>query len=522
MEASSSTEAREGEVRQVIEKSLLQALEATGRVPNSLDFAQQQQVDHAVVVSVLKKLASHEVIEAVVVEVNSTELTKEGQEVVQEGSPEARLFAAIDAEAGTPKADTEKLPFGKAGFSEAMKNKWITFDKASGKLMRQTSTIDDVVQQKLSGFKNGEALSDKDKLIFSKRKLLRDVKAKVFDLTKGEHFSVTGIKKKALDLTAEMIASGAWETETFKEYNFNALGTQPTSGHLHPLLKVRSAFREIFLEMGFEEMPTNSFVESSFWNFDTLFQPQQHPARDAHDTFFLSQPASMLTWPEDYLQRVHEMHEKGGLGSIGWRYDWKLDEAKKNILRTHTTSVSSRMLYKLGQQKSFTPKKYFSIDRVFRNETLDATHLAEFHQIEGLVADYDLTLADLIGVITQFFQKWGLTQLRFKPAYNPYTEPSMEIFAFHPGLKKWIEIGNSGMFRPEMLLPMGLDPKIKVLAWGLSLERPTMIRYGVKNFRDLVGHKCSLDFMRTNPVCDLQLDDKYDASAFVRPNEQQQ
>jgi phenylalanyl-tRNA synthetase alpha chain len=179
------------------------------------------------------------------------------------------------------------------------------------------------------------------------------------------------------------------------------------------------------------------------------------------------------------------------------------------------------MLYKLGQQKSFTPKKYFSIDRVFRNETLDATHLAEFHQIEGLVADYDLTLADLIGVITQFFQKWGLTQLRFKPAYNPYTEPSMEIFAFHPGLKKWIEIGNSGMFRPEMLLPMGLDPNIKVLAWGLSLERPTMIRYGVKNIRDLVGHKCSLDFMRTNPICDLQLDDKYDASAFVRPNEQQ-
>jgi phenylalanyl-tRNA synthetase alpha chain len=280
---------------------------------------------------------------------------------------------------------------------------------------------------------------------------------------------------------------------------------------------VRSAFREIFLEMGFEEMPTNSFVESSFWNFDTLFQPQQHPARDAHDTFFLSDPASMLAWPKDYLQRVHDMHENGGLGSIGWRYGWKLDEAKKNILRTHTTSVSSRMLYKLGQQKSFTPKKYFSIDRVFRNETLDATHLAEFHQIEGLVADYDLTLADLIGVITQFFQKWGLTQLRFKPAYNPYTEPSMEIFAFHPGLKKWIEIGNSGMFRPEMLLPMGLDPNIKVLAWGLSLERPTMIRYGVKNIRDLVGHKCSLDFMRTNPICDIQLDDKYDAAAFVGP-----
>lgn len=115
--------------------------------------------------------------------------------------------------------------------------------------------------------------------------------------------------------------------------------------------------------------------------------------------------------------------------------------------------------------------KYFSIDRVFRNETLDATHLAEFHQIEGVVADYNLTLGDLIGILYEFFKKLGITQLKFKPAYNPYTEPSMEIFCYHEGLKKWIEIGNSGMFRPEMLLPMGLPEDVNVIAWGLSLER---------------------------------------------------
>merc|ERR1712013_549030 len=144
-----------------------------------------------------------------------------------------------------------------------------------------------------------------------------------------------------------------------------------------------------------------------------------------------------------------------------------------------------------------------SIDRVFRNETLDATHLAEFHQIEGVIADRGLTLGDLIGVLHQFFHKLGIEQLRFKPAYNPYTEPSMEIFAFHPGLNKWVEIGNSGMFRPEMLLPMGLPEDVNVIAWGLSLERPTMIKYGVDNIRDLVGHKVNLGMVQTNPLCRL-------------------
>ncbi|XP_023217393.1 phenylalanine--tRNA ligase alpha subunit-like [Centruroides sculpturatus] len=161
------------------------------------------------------------------------------------------------------------------------------------------------------------------------------------------------------------------------------------------------------------------------------------------------------------------------------------------------------MLYKLAQQEKFTPTKYFSIDRVYRNETLDATHLAEFHQIEGVVADYNLTLGDLIGTLHQFFSKLGIEKLRFKPAYNPYTEPSMEVFSYHEGLKKWVEIGNSGIFRPEMLLPMGLPKQVTVIAWGLSLERPTMIKYGIDNIRDLVGHKVNLQMVYNNPICRL-------------------
>lgn len=255
-------------------------------------------------------------------------------------------------------------------------------------------------------------------------------------------------------------------------------------------------------------METNRWVESSFWNFDTLFQPQQHPARDAHDTFFVSEPARAQDIPPDYLERVKTMHEKGGAGSVGWRYDWSEEEARKNILRTHTTAVSARTLYAMGQeyQKTgiFTPKKYFSIDRVFRNETLDATHLAEFHQVEGFVADRNIGLAQLIGIIREFFRRMGMTNLRFKPAYNPYTEPSMEIFGFHPMLNKWVEIGNSGVFRPEMLHPMGLPDNVSVCAWGISLERPTMIQYGIPNIRDLFGPKQDVALLRTNPVAWLK------------------
>ena len=177
-------------------------------------------------------------------------------------------------------------------------------------------------------------------------------------------------------------------------YNYNALGLDVGGGYLHPLLQVRNEFRKILLEMGFNEMPTNQFVESSFWNFDALFQPQSHPARDAQDTFFIKDPAETVSVPEDYLEIVKNEHENGGFGSFGYSfplffsygssygYKWQRAEAMKNILRTHTTSVTTRTLYNAAHDpEGFKPIKCFSIDRVFRNETMDATHLAEFHQV---------------------------------------------------------------------------------------------------------------------------------------------
>jgi len=321
-------------------------------------------------------------------------------------------------------------------------------------------------------------------------------------LRRGASFALQRVKA-ATELTSEMLRDGSWRSTHFKEYNFAAgAGAPPAGGHLHPLLKVRQAFRGIFLNMGFSEMATNNFVESSFWNFDTLIQPQQHPARDAHDTFFMASPPAMLRCEEEYVARVAAMHERT------YAYAWKRREADKNILRTHTTAVSARLLRALAQRcdagAPWQPVKAFSIDRVFRNEAVDRTHLAEFHQVEGLIADRGLTLGHLLGVLGQFFKRLGMEQLRFKPAYNPYTEPSMEIFAFHPMLNKWVEVGNSGMFRPEMLRPMGLPglpEDVNVIAWGLSLERPTMILYGVDNIRDLFGTKVNLSMIRANPIC---------------------
>lgn len=317
-------------------------------------------------------------------------------------------------------------------------------DKSGPKplIRRKVDRIEDTVQEHLVAISKNlaEDLNDSVRNDYKKRKLLQEVVTKSFVISKGSEFSTT-LTKLETDLTVDMLSGGLWEGLKFKAYNFDSLGAPPDCGQLHPLMKVRSEFRQIFLEMGFSEMPTNNYVESSFWNFDALFQPQQHPARDAHDTFFVSHPAISDKFPTEYLERVKTIHSSGGYGSQGYGYDWKIEEAQKNLLRTHTTAVSARMLYKLANQPGgFQAAKYFSIDKVFRNETLDATHLAEFHQVEGVIADVNLTLGELIGTFTEFFKKLGITQLEFKPAYNPYTEPSMEIFCFHPGLNRWIEV----------------------------------------------------------------------------------
>ena len=440
--------------------------------------------------------------------------TAEGAAVLAAGaSPEFQALAAVP-EGGSVLLKELKQALGAqgdVGVKQALTQKLLAMEKGEGgpQVRRGPAGGAGAADATLAALQQVEAgglLDDKVAAGLKKRKLIVQETTRSHKLTKGPKFALQ-LKKAATDLTHDMLREKSWRDTEFKKYNFQAVAPPPAGGHLHPLLKVRTQFRKIFVQLGFEEMPTERYVESSFWNFDALFQPQQHPARDAHDTFFLTNPAQCASCPDEYLERVKEVHQSGGYGSIGYRYNWKRSESEKNLLRTHTTAVSSRMLEKVAQETQasgrWEPRRYFSIDRVFRNETVDKTHLAEFHQVEGLVADKDLSLGDLIGTIQQFFEKIGMSDVRFKPAYNPYTEPSMEIFAYHKGLGKWVEVGNSGVFRPEMLRPMGLPEDVNVIAWGLSLERPTMILYGVDNIRDLFGHKVDLSMIRSNPICRL-------------------
>merc|ERR1719373_696147 len=209
---------------------------------------------------------------------------------------------------------------------KALSKGWIVMDKSSGKpvVKRKAASITDTVGDHMKAIRSGREgdVAAKDKAEYKKRKLLQEVTVKAYTVSRGTGFTTT-IEKAETELTPDMISSGAWKTAKFKPYNFEALGIKPEAGHLHPLLKVRAEYRQIFLEMGFSEMPTNNYVESSFWNFDALFQPQQHPARDAHDTFFISDPSTSKHFPKTYLDKVSQVHSSGGYGSQGYGYDWK-------------------------------------------------------------------------------------------------------------------------------------------------------------------------------------------------------
>ncbi|CCF32679.1 tRNA synthetase class II core domain-containing protein [Colletotrichum higginsianum] len=497
---------------------ILLALSKKDPILSAEHFPEFQFVD---IKAALDRLASRSMVIYESIDREEAVLEAEGKQIAEHGSHEARVFEAVrkalegltvqELEAAVGDKNVTKVGQGKA-----FKEKWIK-KGSDGKLVASADSIQDVTQTQLQKIRETGTHEPKIITELKKRKLIKTQKVITFKIQKGPEFALE-IKKEETDLTADMITSGSWKTANFKPYNFKALGADQNAGALHPLNKVRHEFRQIFFEMGFEEMPTSKFVESGFWNFDALFVPQQHPARDLQDTFYISDPkvadkpgpesADDKKDYETYWENVKQVHQDGKFGSIGYRYPWAADEAQRLVLRTHTTAISTAILHQLASKKGPDgrppPARYFSIDRVFRNESVDATHLAEFHQVEGVIADYGLTLGGLMEFMEIFFNKMGITDIKFKPAYNPYTEPSMEIFSFHKGLNKLVEIGNSGMFRPEMLEAMGLPKDMRVYGWGLSLERPTMIKYGISNIRELLGHKVDLNFIERNPAVRLE------------------
>ncbi|MBD3160559.1 MAG: phenylalanine--tRNA ligase subunit alpha, partial [Candidatus Eisenbacteria bacterium] len=300
--------------------------------------------------------------------------------------------------------------------------------------------------------------------------------------------------EEVTQLTPELIASGRWREVRLRSYDVG-LATDPVHpGKRHPLQRILDETRRVYLEMGFQEI-VSPLAESAFWDFDALFQPQDHPAREMQDTFYLEAPGEVpLPEDSDLVDRVRRVHEDGGeTGSIGWQYRWEEARARKTVLRTHTTATTVRAL----AADPTTPRRVFCVGRVFRRETIDYKHLPIFYQVDGIVIDPDASFANLLGTLGAFYRRMGFPQFQFRPAFFPYTEPSVEVYIWFEKRRDWVEMGGAGIFRPEVTEPLGCT--VPVLAWGLGLERLAMMRYDLKDIRDL--YFPDTEWLKGVPLC---------------------
>ena len=335
------------------------------------------------------------------------------------------------------------------------------------KLSRKHLLEDDIDKKGFSLLKGRQLLSTKE-----------DVSRKFTLSEAGSNFDIDNISEDLIgEITPEMIKSGSWKDSKFQKYSHETNVEPSNISTIHPLTRFTEEIRSIFLQMGFTEID-GDYVESAFWNMDVLFIPQDHPARELQDTFYLSEPASFIINDEELLSKVKSIHEDGGdTESVGWGSKWSKETAQQALLRTHTTVGTIRYL----SNNPKPPVRVFSVGRVFRREALDATHLPEFTQVEGIIVEPNANFGMLIGVLKEFYHRMGFDDVRVRPAYFPYTEPSLEIEVRFGD--KWLELGGAGIFRPEVTAPFGIDSP--VLAWGLGLERLAMLRLGIKDIRML-------------------------------------
>ncbi len=284
------------------------------------------------------------------------------------------------------------------------------------------------------------------------------------------------------EITPEIIKN--WnKTKKFRSYDIQSQVPMINGGKKHFVNEAIEYAKRIWLDLGFKEM-TGNIVEISFWNFDALFTPQDHPAREMHDTFFIKDVESKFL-DREIASKVKQTHEIGISGSKGWQYQWQEREARKSVLRTHTTCISARTLAQL--KTSDLPAKYFTIGKVFRNEALDWKHGFEFYQTEGIVIDNNLSLRHLLGYLREFYKKMGFEAIKFVPSYFPYTEPSVEVQIYHEVKKAWLELGGAGIFRPEVTIPL-LGKNIPILAWGQGFDRIIIDYYKIKDLREMYSN----------------------------------
>jgi len=489
LEAASATE----------ERTIEQVSEATELKPETVTGAAFNLEDAGLVTVAASETVSYAV-------------TDEGETYADAGLPEVRLYrAALDAG-----ADDAPVPIGEVIGASALDGPEVDIALAnyarkgygeveSGRIGADPGVDPDADREAaaLATLVVGDEAGDEDALEQLERRGLVERRERAVRSVTLTDEGVTALMEgvdvaETVDrLTPEMLASGQWQDVEFAAYNVEADAPETRGGKIHILRQTAERVKDTLVGMGFREMD-GPHADSEFWINDCLFMPQDHPARTHWDQFALDVPP-MADIPEDLIERVRSAHLEGvGEDGDGYHSPWTEEVARGIDLRGHTTSLSMRYLsgHEIGALEP--PERFFSVEKVYRNDTLDPTHLLEFFQIEGWVMAEDLSVRDLMGTFEEFYEQFGITDLQFKPHYNPYTEPSFELFGTHPETGELIEIGNSGMFREEVLRPLGVE--CDVMAWGLALERLLMLMYGFDDIRDVHGTLCDLDLLRETEV----------------------
>ena len=414
----------------------------------------------------------------------SYSLGKNGLDALKNYLPERRLVNLVKDGPKTFDEVRSSLqgPDFNAAIAHAKKNDWINIEKTDtgSKISLKDPNVDvpndsDLVISKLGEGTIVPTEFDNTPLAEPLKSLMErpDFIIAHEEKTKTVSLSETG---KKIDL--EKLDSGAIDVEADVPHVHAA--------RIHPLKDTINEIRDTFVHLGFTEILGN-LSQSSFWNFDALFTPQDHPARELQDTFYLKDlNAKQLATPTQ-IKNVSNAHKKG------WRYYWDIQEARKMVLRTHTTCVTIKHL----ADKKPDEARIFSLGRVFRNEKLSFKHLAEFNQVEGVVVGKHITLRDLMGIQKEFYRKIGLTKVKFWPTFFPYTEPSLQSMVYNEKLGKWIELFGMGIFRPEVTKPLGITKP--VLAWGGGIERIAMLKFGLDDVREFYNN--NLSWLRTATKC---------------------
>ena len=442
-------------------------------------------------------------------------LTSEGLEYAKQGLPERRVVQAVLELGGEATLDQASRRANIPSPTASLALGWIKVAKwcevtsqLQTVVLRATGIPDKTDTEKLleilsakpeTSLEEMPANLRKEVEVLKRRKLITSRKhsRRYIELTsqgwKAVEEGIT-VPQEVSDLTPELLASQQWKTVSFRKYNIAAPVTPSWPGKRQPYRQFLDNLKKKLVNLGFQEMvgPT---VELMFFNCDALFMPQDHPAREIHDIYFVKgQETGDLTDYSRFMQQVSETHENGWkTGSTGWRYAYSREEALKLILRSQGTAISARTLLSKDLK---IPGKYFSVVRCFRPDQVDRTHLTEFNQVEGIVVGADLSLRDLLGVLERFaIDIAGAEKVRFRPDYFPFTEPSVELQAYKEGYG-WLEFGGSGIFRPELTLPLGVN--VPVIAWGIGADRLYMMHAGIEDIRLLFAQ--DLDWMRRQKV----------------------